>query len=655
MASLARTAADLDSDSIAPVVIGNCLVTTIHLSSSRRTQRQQRTQAVATATGQGAKGNTAELQLLQSLGLPTVFASSQRTRRKRSQEAEVVAAAEPSHASAHDAASGCWVQSLQPPLPESVSHDNASRTVVLTDPPLTTAYSDEATPKGRSGAALSGSTQITQPDSCWFSCDDITSGQSYYVRCKQTASPGRGTQWTQAQWDPPSLCEGTPLTLPLAWRLSSSPPQSSQHHSLHMRVGPQTGHLPLQPHRQPDEQQQTTNPLDAEQQLRRLSFQSANDEPTLEYHGHQLPQVCQIAHRDTDSQPWQQAHQESQPAKAVPPQFPNDETKPVNQEDGHLQQRKQHGTAPRLAAVRRPDGTWTRGPLPRKLWKYWLQRYILFSRFDEGVLIDEEGWYSVTPEILARHHATRLACRVMFDPFAGVGGNAVQFARTCSMVVAAELSPDRADLIQHNMKLLGATATVRVMCADFWQSITRVEADVVFLSPPWGGPEYQTQQLFSVSPTVGPLEGSLAEVVAACQRSIGALPSQEPPQNDTELRNDSTSSRDPASEAPPAPLNRSGGCDTPCSDQGRSSDQRRNTYEGREAQRRAEGLVRQGQTGFDPDRPQTAGNRRGVAAFLPKNTDLQQLGQLAAEGRQLEVERQFVDGFMKGIVVYFWS
>ena len=54
------------------------------------------------------------------------------------------------------------------------------------------------------------------------------------------------------------------------------------------------------------------------------------------------------------------------------------------------------------AVVRRNGGRWTRAPLPRGLWKYWLQRYTLFSRFDEGVLIDEEGWFSVTPEALAR-------------------------------------------------------------------------------------------------------------------------------------------------------------------------------------------------------------------------------------------------------------
>jgi len=37
--------------------------------------------------------------------------------------------------------------------------------------------------------------------------------------------------------------------------------------------------------------------------------------------------------------------------------------------------------------------------------KYWVQRYSLWSKFDQGVLMDKEGWYSATPEALAKHHA----------------------------------------------------------------------------------------------------------------------------------------------------------------------------------------------------------------------------------------------------------
>lgn len=61
--------------------------------------------------------------------------------------------------------------------------------------------------------------------------------------------------------------------------------------------------------------------------------------------------------------------------------------------------------------------------------KYWCQRYLLFSRYDNGIKMDEEGWFSVTPESIARHHAFRCGKGLIVDCFTGVGGNAIQFAQ----------------------------------------------------------------------------------------------------------------------------------------------------------------------------------------------------------------------------------
>ena len=44
---------------------------------------------------------------------------------------------------------------------------------------------------------------------------------------------------------------------------------------------------------------------------------------------------------------------------------------------------------------------------------------MLFSRYDEGVLMDREGWFSVTPEVLATHLAARCCCDLVIDAFAG--------------------------------------------------------------------------------------------------------------------------------------------------------------------------------------------------------------------------------------------
>lgn len=73
--------------------------------------------------------------------------------------------------------------------------------------------------------------------------------------------------------------------------------------------------------------------------------------------------------------------------------------------------------------------------LPSSVRKYYWQRYRLFSRWDEGIQFDKEGLFSVTPEALALHTAVRCSCHVVIDAFAGIGGNAIQLARTCDHVV----------------------------------------------------------------------------------------------------------------------------------------------------------------------------------------------------------------------------
>jgi len=49
--------------------------------------------------------------------------------------------------------------------------------------------------------------------------------------------------------------------------------------------------------------------------------------------------------------------------------------------------------------------------------------------FTVGVL--SEGWFSVTPERIARHIARRCQCDLIIDAFCGVGGNTIQFAFKC--------------------------------------------------------------------------------------------------------------------------------------------------------------------------------------------------------------------------------
>ncbi len=130
--------------------------------------------------------------------------------------------------------------------------------------------------------------------------------------------------------------------------------------------------------------------------------------------------------------------------------------------------------------------------------KYWAQRYRLWTRFDDGIKMDAEGWYSVTPESIAAHIAIRCRSAVVIDAFAGCGGNAIQFAMTCERVVAIEIDPVRLACARHNARVYGVEDRIDFILGDFVSLAPRLQADVIFLSPPWGGPEYVNAEVFDI-------------------------------------------------------------------------------------------------------------------------------------------------------------
>ncbi|XP_016376299.1 trimethylguanosine synthase-like isoform X4 [Sinocyclocheilus rhinocerous] len=143
-----------------------------------------------------------------------------------------------------------------------------------------------------------------------------------------------------------------------------------------------------------------------------------------------------------------------------------------------------------------------------ELAKYWAQRYRLFSRFDEGIRLDHEGWFSVTPERIAEHIALRVqdsfSTELIIDAFCGVGGNAIQFALTGKRVIAIDIDPVRLALAQHNAEVYGVAHQIEFVQGDFLQLAPRLRGDMVFLSPPWGGPEYLSADVFNIKTMMTP-------------------------------------------------------------------------------------------------------------------------------------------------------
>ncbi|GAA5939480.1 hypothetical protein JCM1841_001549 [Sporobolomyces salmonicolor] len=282
---------------------------------------------------------------------------------------------------------------------------------------------------------------------------------------------------------------------------------------------------------------------------------------------------------------------------------------------------------------------YTEENLPVELEKYWSQRYRLFSLFDQGCQMDREGWFSVTPENIAVQIAERCRSSVIVDAFCGVGGNAIQFAFTCERVIALDTSPIRLACARHNAALYGVADRITFILAD-WVTWTEDyvarkqrgevkkedEVEVVFLSPPWGGIDYQT--LGSTTPSSGDGNGSGSPSTSMPQKKklrrslsrTAALPSTPtatpalPP----------APSPSPSPDAPPPSYPLSALKPLPGA--------------------QLLSLARQ----LTPH----------VAFYLPRNTDLLEVAELAgrdSEGRRetVEVEEEWMSGKLKALTVYF--
>jgi tRNA/tmRNA/rRNA uracil-C5-methylase (TrmA/RlmC/RlmD family) len=140
--------------------------------------------------------------------------------------------------------------------------------------------------------------------------------------------------------------------------------------------------------------------------------------------------------------------------------------------------------------------------ISRRMRKFYRRRYQLFNKFDYGILMDNESWYSVTPEKTAYHIARKcfelLKCKsdnLVLDAFCGAGGNAIQFAKYFDHVISSDKDWVKLQCAQHNSNVYNVNNKVSFILQDFFHlhdslDFFKNKIDLIFLSPPWGGVIY---------------------------------------------------------------------------------------------------------------------------------------------------------------------
>jgi len=126
--------------------------------------------------------------------------------------------------------------------------------------------------------------------------------------------------------------------------------------------------------------------------------------------------------------------------------------------------------------------------------------------------LDDEARYSLTVGKLAKLQSYIISdcvteckmnpwrCRIT-DGTASVGGNVIAFADFFYNINAIELDKNRAQMLLSNVKLLNLSHKVTVWhgdCANTTEVAQNMTQDVLFLDPPWLGPDYKKHAKLSL-------------------------------------------------------------------------------------------------------------------------------------------------------------
>ena len=114
--------------------------------------------------------------------------------------------------------------------------------------------------------------------------------------------------------------------------------------------------------------------------------------------------------------------------------------------------------------------------------QFWNQRYLFFSKFDEGIKIDEDSWGTTTPEAVAEYIASKIRFETILDGYCGIGSHSIKFANTCNHVISNDSNPIRLKFMLDNAKVYNVE-NIESRNVNFL-NIHGLTVDGVFLVPP---------------------------------------------------------------------------------------------------------------------------------------------------------------------------
>lgn len=77
----------------------------------------------------------------------------------------------------------------------------------------------------------------------------------------------------------------------------------------------------------------------------------------------------------------------------------------------------------------------------------------------------------------------------------------------CS-VISIDIDPKKIEMARHNATIYGVQDKIEFIVGNYFDLVEGLKADVVFLSPPWGGPDYMRQEIYDLEECLQPVSAS---------------------------------------------------------------------------------------------------------------------------------------------------
>lgn len=71
-----------------------------------------------------------------------------------------------------------------------------------------------------------------------------------------------------------------------------------------------------------------------------------------------------------------------------------------------------------------------------------------------------------------------------------------------------DIDPKKIEMAKHNATVYGVADRIEFIVGDYLQLCVSLKADVVFLSPPWGGPQYLKNETYDLENNLIPVAAS---------------------------------------------------------------------------------------------------------------------------------------------------